>query len=154
MKRLKNIFALVAGIFLLASCEELDNILPGDKAPAEIKNDLAERHPNAEDVEWEKEGNLWEAEFEENSVEVSVIYDADLNWVRTERDIPIDELPENVKDYIATNFPDGKLEEAASFESYDEGNGFVVEVSNDGMEYELFFDEEGEFIRQEIEEED
>ncbi|WP_162052324.1 PepSY-like domain-containing protein [Pontibacter pamirensis] len=155
MKNLKSFFLLAAGFFLLVSCEQLEDILPNSpKVPSEINNDFAERYPNAQDVEWEKEGDIWEGEFEANSVEVSVLYDANFNWVRTERDIPVDDLPVEAKDYIEANFPGGNLEEAATFESLEEGNGFVAELSQNGKEYELFFDEEGIFIRQEVEDED
>ena len=155
MKNWKNFFLLAASFILLVSCEELNDILPdSEKVPAEISEDFSSRHPDASDVEWEKEGDMWEGEFEENGVEVSILYDADFNWVRTEREVSVDDLPASVTEYIATNFPDGEVEEAELFESRDEGEGYIVEVEQGGKEYELFFTLDGDFIRQEVEEDD
>lgn len=155
MKKWKNFFLLAASSILLVSCEESNDILPGSaKVPAEILNDFTDRHPDAQDVEWEKEADMWEGEFEENGVEVSILYDADFNWVRTEREISVDDLPASVTEYIATNFPEGEMEEAELFESRDEGDMYIVEVEQGEKEYELFFTLDGDFIRQEVEEDD
>jgi len=146
--------SLVAiGIWLIAACNITDQATSPADLPTEISSDFSSRHPESSNVEWEQEGNFWEAEFKENGVEVSVIYDLDFNWVRTEREIKINELPGSATVYLNENFPGDKIEEAESFESQDEGNGYIAEVKQQKLEIEVFFDESGNYLR-EVEEVD
>jgi len=143
---------LLFGTFLFIACEE-EGINPRF-VPQELKNDLNDRHPDASKIEWEREGDLWEVEFEENGLEVGILYDLEFNWIRTEMEIAIDDLPGAVKEYISANYPGGVIEEAASFESSNEGNGFIAEVIFGKMEHETFYDLDGNFIREEVEADD
>jgi len=149
-----NVWLMALGVLLLTACNESDESLTIDQIPAEIRDDFTTRHPAAENAEWEQEGNFWEAEFTEGGVEVSIVYDLDLNWVRTEREIAVADLPVAVVTYINDNFPGETIEEAESFDSATEGTGFIVEVETASAEFEVFFDADGNFIRQEEETED
>ena len=145
-------FLLVGGLFLFTACEE-EGINPRF-VPAELKDDLNARHPDAKGVEWELEGDVWEVEFVENGVDIGIIYDLDFTWIRTAWGISIDELPTGAMEYIDTNFPGGVIEEAEIFESSNEGDGYIAEVIFGKFEHEIFFDRDGNYLREEIEEDD
>ena len=150
-----NIWIVAVVALLVVACNSNDDdSLTIDDIPAEIRTDFETRHPAAENAEWEQEGDFWEAEFTENGVEVSIIYDLNLVWVRTEREIDVAALPAAVVTYVNDNFGGSTIAEAEAFESRDEGNGFIAEVDADGREFEVYFDENGSFLRQEEEVED
>ena len=149
-----NFLMLVAGLFLLSACSLNSSEISIGDLPQEVAADFELRHPNSKKLKWEKEGDFWEAEFKENGVEVSTIYDADFNWVRTEREISVSDLPNVILTYVNENYAGSKIEEAESFESSEEGNGYIVEIGINKQELELFFTGEGEFLRQALEEED
>ena len=144
------LFAL--GLFVFASCSE-EGLNPRD-IPNEIMDDFNQRHPDASKIEWEREGDLWEAEFQENGIEVGILYAADFTWIRTEYERELTDLPQAAVDYIETNLPGGKLDEVEYFESSNEGDGYIAEVVYQKNEHEIFFDLDGNFIREEIEKDD
>jgi uncharacterized membrane protein YkoI len=63
----------------------------------EIKTALNKAYPNATEIEWDKEGNDFEASFENGDEELSVVFDAIGNILETEKEIEFSELPEVVK---------------------------------------------------------
>jgi len=112
------------------------------------------QYPDAKDVEWETEGEYSEVDFEQNGLEVSVLYDKDGNVVETETEIDINLIPESVQVYITENYPNFEIEEVEKVES-DKGVFFEVAIANDNdEEIDLLFDASGNFIEAEVEEEE
>jgi hypothetical protein len=66
-------------------------------------------------------------------------------------DDEIEDLPENIVDYINTNFPDYEIEEAEMEELCDSTMVYEVELEDGEEELELFFDLDGNFLYSEIE---
>lgn len=147
MKTRIYLLLMAIGLLSFTACQD-DEGLSLDQVPEGLRNDFTERHPGTTNIEWEQEGDIWEGEFVENGVEVSIIYDLSFNWIRTERDIPLADLPKNIMVYLTSNYPGGVVDEAATFDSAEDGNGYVAEVVFEGKEFEVFFDLDGNFIRE------
>ena len=63
----------------------------------------------------------------------------------------IDELPEAIKSYVATNYPPYKIREADTEEDADLGEIYRVEITSGGTSYiTLFFDKSGKFLKKEM----
>src|SRR3954463_11287853 len=71
--------------------------------PANVKQAFQKQYPNVKVSEWEKEQGNFEAEFEKNKVETSVLIDAQGKILETEVEIQISELPAAVKEYVSKN---------------------------------------------------
>ena len=117
--------------------------------PAAVKNKFAALYPNVKSEKWEKEGANYEAEFDQNKSEISVLFDADGNLIETETEIAVSELPQATKDYCAKNFPGKKIHEASKIVS---ANGTVTYEAEVDADY--IFDASGNFIKKETEEGD
>ena len=126
-----------------------EDILPGD-IPANILDFIATYFPGAtiEEAELENNGH-YEIEL---SDDVELIFDADGEFLgradddsnedKEDDDIAIAELPQAVRDYIVTNYPNNTIIEAER----EDDNTFEVTLNN-GLELE--FDSEGTFLNAE-----
>ncbi|HLG02207.1 MAG TPA: PepSY-like domain-containing protein [Bacteroidia bacterium] len=118
------------------------------EVPAAAKTKFQSLYPNAKNVQWEKEGADYEAEFVENKTETSVVITATGTLVQTEVEISQLMLPSGINAYAQKNLPGKKITEAVKITS---ANGVITyEAEIGGDDY--IFDTEGNFIRKEIEE--
>lgn len=123
-----------------------DDISPAE-LPANIKDFVSTHFPGTTIDEAEKENNgNYEIEL---SNDVELIFDTNGNFLgraddddnddRDDDDIAVSDLPQVIRDYIATNYPDNTIVEA---EREDDDN-FEVTLNN-GVELE--FDASGNFL--------
>lgn len=124
-----------------------EDIAPED-LPANIRNFVTTYFPGVTIDEAEKENN---GNFEiELSNDVELIFDANGNFLgraddddddddRDDEDIAISDLPQVIRDYIATNYPDNSIIEAEK----EDDNSYEVTLDN-GVELE--FDADGTFV--------
>ncbi len=139
---------LISILVIVAACAKQHSQSNNQDIPDNVQKNFKSDFSTIEDAEWEFEDGLYEAEFEENGLERTVIYDADGNRVATETEFPVDDLSEVILNYISDNYTDAEIEEAETVESTD-GNFTVVEIEmNDDQEIELFFDTDGNFVKQ------
>lgn len=101
---------------LLTSCNDDDEDIMPTQVPAEVTTAFAERYPSAT-PKWEKGKGLYKAEFYNESGEVDVWFKANGEWVMTQTDIFPQNLPEAVKNYVATNYPDRIIDDADHIET-------------------------------------
>ena len=101
---------------LLTSCNDDDEDIMPTQVPAEVTAALTERYPSAT-PKWEKGKGLYKAEFYNESGEVDVWFKANGEWVMTQTDIFPQNLPEAVKNYVATNYPDRIIDDADRIET-------------------------------------
>lgn len=149
----KILFTAVISAFLLnCNCQEKKE----DKqviVPELVKKSFAAKYPTATKVEWDVEENgEFEAEFDLNKSEMSVLYNANGDLLETEIEINESELPQSVKAALAKDFAGYELDE---FEKTD-AKGLVtyeIEAKKDKKEFELVFDASGKLIKQEEEKE-
>ena len=111
--------------------------------PKLVKTAFQTQYPNAKEVKWDKEGEKFEASFDLSNKDNSVLFDAKGNVLETEREIGIYQLPENIRDYVAKNYPNQKIKEAAMITDNKGVVTFEAEVK--GMA--LIFDGSGKFIK-------
>jgi hypothetical protein len=122
------------------SAQKLNN----KEVPAVIKAAFQKQYPTITDVDWEKENLNFEAEFEVNEVEMSVIMDAQGNILETEVEIKTTELPANASKYIQTNYANVKIDEAAKIT---DSKG-IVTYEAEIKHKDLIFDANGKFMKE------
>jgi hypothetical protein len=140
MKNLIIILALSLG-FGSAYAQKLKEA----DVPAAVKESFKKSYPAAKVEKWEKEGDLYEAEFMVGKVEHSVGMNAAGNVIETEMEIDVKDLPKAVSDYVTKNMPGKKIKEASKITTADGTNNYEAEV--DGTDY--IFDGDGKFLKKE-----
>lgn len=117
------------------------------EVPAVVKSALQKNYPNAKELKWEKEKGNYEAEFEVNETDYSLLIDASGNILEIEIEIKVDALPAKVKDYITKNYVGQKIKEATKITS----SKGVVTYEAELKGKDLIFDSNGNFIKEEPE---
>jgi len=148
MKKLIVLLIVTFGIF---ACK-------GVLAPDPVHKAFIERYKNAKDVKWEQEDNNWEAEFDLGNIHMEAVFNENGQWLETEWDINMMDLPTLVRDSIAIAYKDYKVEEINRFETPG-FKGYLIVVEKGKVEIELTANEQEiikstEEVDDETEEED
>jgi hypothetical protein len=114
------------------------------EVPAPVKNAFQKQYPTASDVKWDKEGEKFEASFDLNKIDNSVLFDAQGNILETEVEIELNQLPKGVLEYVKANYKGQKVKEAAKIT--DAKGKVTYEAEIKGMD--LLFDANGKFIKE------
>src|SRR5258708_3090905 len=72
--------------------------------PAVVKAAFQKQYPNVTKAKWTKEGDKFEASFDLNKVETSVVMDASGSITETEAEIEANQLPKGVAEYVKANY--------------------------------------------------
>ncbi|MEY3499191.1 MAG: hypothetical protein RL308_860 [Bacteroidota bacterium] len=112
------------------------------KVPEIVSKSLLSKYPNAKNIKWDKEENNYEASFENNKIENSVLFSANGKIIETEVEITVAQLPKSILNYIGKNYKDQKVKEAAKIIS--EKGIITYEAEIQGKD--LFFDENGKLL--------
>lgn len=101
---------LLTAVFLIATAAKIDE----KHVPAKVVSALASKYPKAHHVKWDKEkANKYEASFKDADRKHSILFEADGTIVETEISIPVGDLPESVRQYVARNLKNQSITEAA-----------------------------------------
>ena len=138
---MKNIIALLfLGAFCIFSCQAVP-------VPAAIKTAFAAKFPTANTIKWQKESATeYEANFVVEGVEMSANFAEDGTWLETEKEIPLAELPQSVKDDLAIRYKGCVIKEATFIETAKKGNIFEAEIVFNKKKMEAMYDAAGKFM--------
>lgn len=136
------ILSLCSSALLFSSCSSQG--IASSKVPSVVHNTLKAKYPIANNVDWEKYGNVYEAELDINdSVEISVRIDDSGNLLMQKQDVPNNDLSTGIKTVIQDHYKDHRLNEVEKIEK----NGAVyyqVELKGKGKkEVNLVFSADG-----------
>lgn len=140
---MKKSMLVIAGLLIgFAACAQK---VKESEVPGAVKDAFKKSYKAAKEIKWEKEGANFEAEFEADEKEQSVVFDASGNLIETEIEIKVEELPSAAKEYVAKTYKDAKIREA---EKITDAKGTVAyEAELKGKD--LVFDGNGKFIKEE-----
>jgi len=110
---------------------------------------LQKKYPNAKEIKWEKENGNYEAEFEVEETDYSLLIDVSGKILETEIEIKVDALPANAKAYISKNYAGQKIKEATKITDYKGVVTYEAEIKGK----DLIFDSNGNFIKEKTEQE-
>jgi hypothetical protein len=113
--------------------------------PTEVKTAFAKSFPNTTVKKWDKEDGNYEANFSKDGKTMSATFDAKGNWMETETDIKVSELPPSVISYINANYKGASVKEAAIISNPGSKKLYEAEVKGK----DLLFDEQGKFLKEE-----
>lgn len=136
-------FACIAA-FAFAQTVKQNNV------PQPVKDALYKMYPNAKVTEWEMEDGNYEAEFENNDVETSVVITPAGVHLMTEVEIATSELPQAAQDYVKNNYAGKKISEACKMTT----SAGVVSYEAEVAGKDLLFDSTGNYTGTDKEEEE
>lgn len=139
-------FILIAALGLGAGCANAQKIKEAD-VPAAVKVTFEKQYPDIKSVKWEKEKGNYEAGFDLNKVETSLLMDEKGIILETESEIRVSELPKEVSDYITKTLPGKKIKEASRI--VDPKGVVTFEAEVDKVDY--IFDAKGNFVKKQAE---
>ena len=138
MKKLILLFA-IAGLFTQAQGQKLK----AKDVPVAVTAAFEKAHPATKDVDWSKDGNNYEVEYDVNKTDMSITYNSSGKLMETEMEIKASALPAPVMEYVKTNYKEDEVKEASKIT---DASGIVTyEVEVKGMD--LIFDSKGNYIK-------
>lgn len=141
---------MTLGVVGLQSCDKDDD--NHVQVSANLQEAFDTRYPNVSRVDWEQNGQFYEAEFADNGYENKAWFTPDGVWVMTEYDIPFAQLPQVVQDAFKTGaYASWRVDDVDKIEKTDASVIYVIEVESGEKEYELTYLEDGTLIREEAE---
>ena len=143
---MKKIFTM----FTIAICGLISCSPSGEKMsiPENVKTKFAALYPNAANTQWEMEDGNYEASFKKDDAEISVVLSAEGTVVQTETEIDVMQLPQSVKDYVASQLGGKPISSAAKIVDSSGRISYEAEVEKT----DFLFDETGQFAGKEDEE--
>lgn len=137
-------------LLLIAAVITVSAQKAGTEVPAAVKAAFEKAHPNAQHVKWSREDQDYEAEFDQDGQEMSVMVDAAGAIKETEVELKVNMLPNPIHEYVASKYPGKKIKEGCKITMADGAVKYEAEVG--GEEGDLLFDSQGHFIGQENDE--
>jgi hypothetical protein len=134
---LMMVVAIITSLTFAQKLQEKD-------VPAQVKAAFQKHYPNTKEVKWDKEGEKFEASFDLNKIDNSVLFDAQGNVLETEIEIELNQLPKGVLEYVKANYKGQKVKEAAKITDAKGTVTFEAEVKG----LDLLFDSNGKFIKE------
>lgn len=138
MKKLLTL-TIVAMITSLSFAQKIQD----KDLPTAVKSAFEKLYPNIKKVKWDKEEENYEAGFEIQDKDYSLLLDNQGNVVEIEIEVDIQSLPSGAKEYISKNFPKQKIKEASKITD----NKGVVIYEVELKSGDVFFDKNGNFIK-------
>lgn len=111
--------------------------------PDPVVNGFEKQFPGVK-PKWEKEGNMYEANFKSNAKEASAVFAENGQMIESEVEIVIAELPEQVKTYLDQHYKGEQIKETAKITN--SAGKVEYEVAIKGKD--LMFDSSGNFLKE------
>ncbi|GAA4161357.1 hypothetical protein GCM10022217_26890 [Chryseobacterium ginsenosidimutans] len=112
--------------------------------PVSVQKGFKKQFPTVKDAKWEKEDDNYEAGFKANGIETSVVINPSGNILETETEMKSNSLSAPIKTYIAKNYPNQKIKEAAKITDAKGTVTYEAEISGK----DLIFDNKGTFLKE------
>lgn len=118
-----------------------------NEVPGQVMETFNEQFASAKGVDWEKKGDMYSADFEENKKDKEVYFDNSGKISKIKTEIDEAQLPSGVRNALSGQYSGYKADDFAKVEKEGE-TMYKVEAKKDGQESHLIFDESGKLIKE------
>ncbi len=120
-----------------------------NQVPSAIQQEFQKNFPKASDVEWEKEMNHYDVEFEVGllGTDHEVWYDENGKLLRHEEEISKRDLPKEVTNTINKEFDGFRVGDVTKITEGDQVN-YTMELENRDEEWDVAIDANGKILQQ------
>ena len=134
--RNKILFGLLLSVFQIVIVG--NNILSAQKlkpaeVPADVVQTLDEQYSYVKVTGWMKEGQTYIASVKDGATSGKVYISSAGEWIRTLFNVPVNELPSTITEYVKENFPEYLISVSALEEKEDESTHYYLEVREDAV---------------------
>lgn len=140
---MKNTILLIC--LLLFGSISVAQDLKYSEVPKAVKASFVDIYPEIIKVDWEKADNNYEAFFNYNNIETSLVFDSTGKVLLRKEEIPVNTLPENIIEYSSQKLNSDKINKADMLTN--EFGVIIFKVEINGTDY--LFGVEGNFISKE-----
>lgn len=140
MKKLA--FTIVVSICILA-CERA-------KVPQKIQESFTAKVPVAADIVWTIEGDIYQVDYMLSSKHTTAYYDEQGQWLETETELAVDELPHNVLQTLQTKMGEYTILDIELVETREGELLYEVDLQKDNKTYDILFNKDGKILRKKI----
>ncbi len=144
MKQIRNLGILLLAVAMTTTA--CGQKVKNDDVPAVVVKSLTGAYPYAKRIKWDKESPNYEANFDNDKKEYSVLLSATGEILETEVEIPNSELPAAILDYMKNNYPDQKINETAMITKENGEQQYEVEIKAG----DLIFDGSRQLVKSDL----
>ncbi|WP_299984479.1 PepSY-like domain-containing protein [uncultured Pontibacter sp.] len=141
MKKILVGFAFVIGSVVAVEAQDVAE----KDVPEAMKSALSQKYTNATDLEWEKHGENYEADFDIDRIDHTVMIDPSGKILMTKRDIEEKDLPQNIRTAISQKYKGMRLDDIEQVEK--DGNTYYqLELEQKPQDKKVVLSQDGKEV--------
>ncbi len=119
------------------------------KIPAEVTNSFSEKYPDAKNVEWKDKLSNFSAGFEWKDEQYEAHFNKKGEWLSTDKEIDMSDLPEEVKDgFDKSKYSEWETKNVYRIDLPDDSVNYRVHVAKSSIQKKiLLFNEDGKLLK-------
>jgi len=141
--KMKALLYFFTGTFivLLFSCSN-----EPAKVPEKVSTAFDEMFPGSANIEWEMDDEgIWEVEYNFRGTELESSFNENGEWLETERELEIENIPEKILKTLSLNYKEWKIEEA-EFVKRPDFSGYEINLEKGNYKTEVLVSADGEIV--------
>ena len=141
MKKIIAGFAFVIGSVVAVQAQDVAE----KDVPEAVKSALSQKYANATDLEWEKHGDNYEADFDVKRIDHAVMIDPSGKILMTRHDLMEKDLPQALQNAISQNYKGMRVDDVEQVEK--DGNTYYqLELDQKGKDKKVVLSKDGKEV--------
>ena len=141
MKKIIAGFAFVIGSIVAVQAQDVAE----KDVPEAVKSALSQKYANATDLEWEKHGDNYEADFDVKRIDHAVMIDPSGKILMTRHDLMEKDLPQALQNAISQNYKGMRVDDVEQVEK--DGNTYYqLELDQKGKDKKVVLSKDGKEV--------
>lgn len=142
---MKNLKITAMALLLTAGLSAQDLSL--NDVPSNLKNSFEKAYPDANDQEWEMEGDFYKVEFEIDNNDHDIWYNKDGSTYKMESELHVNDLPEAIQNTLKNSYSDYNTDDITKIEQ-DNNTTYKVELEKIAGDKIVMFSSNGKVINE------
>jgi len=135
--------SLIAILLILFSCESTE-------VPRDVRMKFLEIKPSAYNIVWTIDNDIYQVDYQIDAIQTTSYFDRRGNWLETELEISIDELPEAILITLKTKLSEYSIVDIELVETNENRVLYEVDLKKGDKLYDILFDGTGKILRKKI----